>query len=243
MQVVADAAHLALHNLRVEGFAGAHAGVVDKASVVVDSFASHNLYLADDFLHLELRSSGAGQHSPFWRKLPLRLFNAIAVYQPQIRVQRETLREIALSFGLPSLLQPGQSPQRVAFGLARIEGNLLAEVGNGLGQRAREIPRQPAIAICVSPTRVERDGLVVIIHRPVRIAQNEPDDTTVVVSSGESGIEFERAIIVRDGGLQVALSLFGGAAIESERRVSRVDFKRAVEIGDGVTPITFALPG
>src|SRR5262249_18208011 len=45
MQVVADDAHLALHNLRVEGFVVAHAGVVDKAGVVGDSFASHNLYL------------------------------------------------------------------------------------------------------------------------------------------------------------------------------------------------------
>src|SRR5262249_14240338 len=91
--------------------------------------------------------------------------------------------------------------------------------------------------------RVERDGLVVIIHRPVRIAQNEPDDTTVVVSPGESGIEFERAVIVSDGGLQVVLSLFGGAAIEIEHLVSRVDFNRAVEIGAGVKPIAFTLPG
>src|SRR5262249_62239640 len=100
-------------------------------------------------------------YSPLRRKLPLRLFNAFGEFQSQVRGQREALREIALSFGLPSLLQPGQSPQRVVFGLARIEGNRLAEVGNCLGQRAREIPRQPAIAIDVSHTRVERDGLVV----------------------------------------------------------------------------------
>src|SRR5262249_55031270 len=47
MQVVADDAHLALHNLRIEGFVGGHPGAVDKAGVIVDSFASHNLYLAD----------------------------------------------------------------------------------------------------------------------------------------------------------------------------------------------------
>src|SRR5262245_64472703 len=94
-------------------------------------------------------------YSPLRRKLPLRLFNAFGEFQPQIRGQREALREIALSFGLPSLLQLGQSPQRVAFGHARIEGNCLAEVGNCLGKRARDISRQPAIAIGVSPTRVE----------------------------------------------------------------------------------------
>src|SRR5215813_1707861 len=104
---------------------------------------------------------------PLRRKLPLRLFNAFGEFQPQIRGQREALREIALSFGLPSLLQLGKSPQRVAFCLARIEGNRPAEVGNCLGQRARDIPHQTAIAISVSPTRVERAGLVVIIYRPV----------------------------------------------------------------------------
>src|SRR5262249_55072275 len=54
MQIVADDAHLTLHHLRVEVFVGVHAGVVDKAGVVVDAFASHKLFLSAESNQLKI---------------------------------------------------------------------------------------------------------------------------------------------------------------------------------------------
>src|SRR6266550_4206421 len=50
MQVVADDAHLALHDLRVEGFVGA-LSAADKASIVGDAFASHESCLSTPFFN------------------------------------------------------------------------------------------------------------------------------------------------------------------------------------------------
>ena len=63
MQVVADDAHLALHDLRVEWFASAHP-VGDKASIVSDALASHESCLSIPLL-LDEEGSSNGQISSF----------------------------------------------------------------------------------------------------------------------------------------------------------------------------------
>ena len=82
--------------------------------------------------------------------------------------------------------------------------------------------------------------MVEILQRLAPMATRKVGNSAVGVSNGEFRVEFQRAVVVGNRAIEIALSLFGNSAPAVSDGEFRVEFQRAAVVGNRAVEIALA---
>src|SRR5262245_8697149 len=123
---------------------------------------------------------------------------------------------------------------RLQFRLqSRIERDSALEILFGFGVLALTQQSQSAVHVSQGVARMEFDGSVEVIDRPIQFISVAHYQRAAEIARGEARIERKSLVEILQRAVAVPLRAPSKAAIEIDRREARIDHEGAVKIGEG----------